>query len=190
VLALRHQAEAERRCALTMQRLMVAGYHLLHDRLLPGTTAQTDHILIGPTGVHLITDLRPQATTLHLAGERLWDGPVPLTVTFERLWWEVDQLIGALERTLLEGWFVPVAPILAIHRATLPAGLSSVADTVVVPYAAVPGFITQAAPALSLTEVAYLAGLIEQLCPAAGDYLDLPAWWKTLAGLGQGQDRP
>nr|WP_245667958.1 nuclease-related domain-containing protein [Actinomadura macra] len=54
----RRGARAERRTGRRLARLDPAGYHVLHDRALPGSSANLDHLVIGLTGVYAVASRR------------------------------------------------------------------------------------------------------------------------------------
>ncbi|TDD79019.1 nuclease-related domain-containing protein [Actinomadura rubrisoli] len=75
----RRGAQAERRTGRRLARLDPAGYHVLHDRALPGASANLDHLVIGLTGVYAIASRRFRwGVPLRAEQHRLWVGKRPV----------------------------------------------------------------------------------------------------------------
>lgn len=51
-------AEGERKVARQLDKLVADGVDVLHDRLIPGSKANIDHIAVAATGVHVIDTKR------------------------------------------------------------------------------------------------------------------------------------
>jgi Nuclease-related domain len=98
----RRQAAMQRRTAAVLAPLADEGYLVLHDVALPGWLDSLDHVVVGRTGVWVLTSWRRR---LLPAG-----GPSP-----------TGTLRGLLSRThalaeALDGWArVPVRPLLCVH---------------------------------------------------------------------------
>jgi Nuclease-related domain len=71
------------------------GYQVFHDLAIPGSAANVDHLVIGPTGVFVIDSKRYHGQ-LHYAAGHLWHGRRPLDRTLETLWWEATQVAETL----------------------------------------------------------------------------------------------
>jgi hypothetical protein len=91
------------------------GYQVFHDLAIPGSAANVDHLVIGPTGVFVIDSKRYHGQ-LHYAAGHLWHGRRPLDRTLETLWWEATQVA----ETLGFGPDLHVYPVLCVHVARLP----------------------------------------------------------------------
>jgi hypothetical protein len=77
---------------------------VLHDRAVPGSRANLDHVVIGPTGVWVV-DSKAYRAPLRIRRGRVWAGSRP--VPTEAVAWEaerVGELLG-----------VDVTPIVAAH---------------------------------------------------------------------------
>jgi hypothetical protein len=113
--AWRRGAHGERRTARLLTSLERRGYQVFHDLAIPGSAANVDHLVIGPTGVFVIDSKRYHGY-LHYAAGQLWHGRRPLDRTLETLWWEATQVA----ETLGFGPDLHVYPVLCVHVARLP----------------------------------------------------------------------
>lgn len=89
------------------------GYELLHDRRLPGSRANIDHVVIGPTGVSVVESkrltgqMRIRGGEVHVRGRN--------THMAEQVRGQVDAVRAVLDAN---GWTdVPVEPVLFVQRA-------------------------------------------------------------------------
>jgi hypothetical protein len=114
-LAWRRGAQGERRTARLLASLERHGYQVFHDLAIPGSAANVDHLVIGPTGVFVI-DSKGYRGHLHYSAGRLWHGRQPLDRTLETLWWQATQVA----ETLGFGPDLYVYPVLCVHVARLP----------------------------------------------------------------------
>jgi hypothetical protein len=114
-LAWRRGAQGERRTARVLAPLERQGYQLFHDLAIPGSAANVDHLVVGPTGVFVIDSKRYRGH-LHYSAGRLWHGRRALDRTLATLWWEATQVA----ETLGLGPDLHVYPVLCIHVARLP----------------------------------------------------------------------
>jgi Nuclease-related domain len=114
-LAWRHGAEGERRTARLLAPLERKGFQVFHDLAVPGSAANVDHVVVGPTGVYVIDSKRYRGH-LRYTGGRLWHGGWPLDRTLATLWWEATQVA----ETLAFGRDLHVYPVLCVHVARLP----------------------------------------------------------------------
>jgi hypothetical protein len=114
-LAWRRGAQGERRTARLLASLERNGYQVFHDLAIPGSAANVDHLVVGPTGVFVIDSKRYRGQ-LHYSAGRLWHGRRPLDRTLDTLWWEATQVAG----TLGFGPDLHIYPVLCVHVARLP----------------------------------------------------------------------
>jgi hypothetical protein len=111
--AWRRGAKGERRTARRLRRLG-RGWTVFHDLAIPGSRANADHLVIGPSGVFLI-DSKHYRGRLTLTPEgSLWYGHHPLTGVLATVRWEAAALTRALGTT--------ITPMLCVHGAQLPWG--------------------------------------------------------------------
>jgi hypothetical protein len=114
-LAWRHGAEGERRTARLLAPLERHGYQVFHDLAVPGSAANVDHVVVGPTGVYVIDSKRYRGRLRYAAGH-LWYGGRTLDWTLATLWWEATQVA----ETLGFGPDLHLYPVLCVHVARLP----------------------------------------------------------------------
>jgi hypothetical protein len=114
-LAWRHGAEGERRTARLLAPLERHGYQVFHDLAVPGSAANVDHLVIGPTGVFVIDSKRYRGHLRYMGGH-LWHGGRTLDRTLETLVWEATQVA----ETLGFGPDLHIYPVLCVHLARLP----------------------------------------------------------------------
>ncbi len=97
-----------------------AGFAVLHDLRLPGSTANIDHLVIGPTGVWLI-DTKSYNTPLRVADGTVWRGKYPM---------RREQAAVAEAAAIVSASIgAPVSPVLCFVANRLPqpeVGLGSV----------------------------------------------------------------
>jgi hypothetical protein len=114
-LAWRRGAHGERHTARLLAPLERPGYQVFHDLAIPGSAANIDHLVVGPTGVFVI-DSKRYRSHLHCSAGRLWHGRRPLDRTLDTLWWEATQVA----ETLGFGLDLHIYPVLCVHIARLP----------------------------------------------------------------------
>ncbi len=110
--AWRRGARGEQRTARHLNKLVRAGWTVLHDLAIPASRANGDHLLIGPPGVFLI-DTKAWHGTITLAVDgSAWHNGHPLDQTIATVRWEAQQLAGAIG--------APVLPLLCVHDTRIP----------------------------------------------------------------------
>jgi len=106
-------AHGERHTARLLRRLTRDGYVVLHDLAVPGSPANVDHLVIGPTGLFVI-DSKKWTGSIHQSVDGLvWHNHYPLDRTLATIRWEAETL-GRLLGTR-------TAALLCIHGAHVPA---------------------------------------------------------------------
>jgi len=111
--AWRRGAKGERLTARRLRRLG-RGWTVFHDLAIPGSRANADHLVIGPSGVFLI-DSKHYRGRLTLTPEgSLWYGYHPLAGVLATVRWEAAVIGQALGTT--------VTSMLCVHGAQLPWG--------------------------------------------------------------------
>lgn len=111
-------ADGEVRTARFLEPLHAEGFAILHDRRIPGGSANIDHIVIGPPGIFVVEtkslagDLRIRGGAVYVSGHRK-------TAMIEEAKREAlaVQVALALE---LEALGLAVVPVVCVHRANLP----------------------------------------------------------------------
>ncbi|WP_433329817.1 nuclease-related domain-containing protein [Spirillospora sp. CA-294931] len=161
----RQGAVAERRTGKRLSRLDPAGFHVLHDRAVPGVPATNlDHLVVGLTGVYAILSRRwSWGTRLRVDVGRLWVGKRP-----------VGELSGAVSRTagtvaeLLADeldYDVRVMPVVAVHGAHVPRYGVQHGGVDFQSYRALPRAVSDEPVIFTSAQVATIAAAAERLLP-------------------------
>lgn len=108
-------AVGEESTARLLRPLTRRGYAVLHDRAIPGSKANLDHLVAGSFGVALVDSKNWQSkkSRITICGGLLRYGRYDQTRALHTVVWEAEQAARALG--------VPVRPILAVHGARIPA---------------------------------------------------------------------
>lgn len=123
-------AAGEEVTARLLAPLADLGWTVLHDRRVPGSPANIDHLAIGGKGIFLI-DTKAWRGELKLLGDgRFWYGPVALDDILAQTRWQADEVELRLQRRLHEP--VDVQPVLCLHGPRLPSDSLRLCDVVVV----------------------------------------------------------
>jgi hypothetical protein len=97
-------AHGERRTARLLDRLTRDGFVVFHDLAVPGSPANVDHLVIGPSGVFII-DSKQWTGSVHQGADGLaWHNHYPLDRTVETVRWEAQQvgrMLGSRAAALL-----------------------------------------------------------------------------------------
>jgi hypothetical protein len=107
-------AAGERRTARRLDRLARDGYVVFHDLALPGSPANVDHLVIGPSGVFVIDTKQWAGQVRQDSDGLIWHNHHRLDRTLETVRWEaltVGRLLG-----------MPAAPLLCVHGARVQGG--------------------------------------------------------------------
>jgi hypothetical protein len=120
-------AHGERHTARLLGRLHRDGFVVFHDLAMPGSAANVDHLVIGPSGVFVI-DSKQWTGTVHQSADRLaWHNHHRLDRTLATVHWEaetVSRLLGTRAAALLciNGAHVHGGGLHAHGVAIVPAG--------------------------------------------------------------------
>jgi hypothetical protein len=165
----RRGAAGERATAALLDRLPPRTWAVLHDRQVPGSRANLDHLVIGPSGVWVLdsktTRARVQATwrTVHFGAYRLDTGPVK---------WEA--------RVVADRLGVRVRPLVVVQGSDLRRRGGRSGGVRVVPADRVLRCLRRwPRRRLNRPSVAWLAAEAEAVFPPAAQYLEKGA---TLRG--------
>jgi hypothetical protein len=112
--AWRRGARGERRTARLLDRLGRDGYVVLHDLAMPGSPANIDHLVVGPSGVFVIDSKQWTGQVCQSADGLIWHNHHRLDRTLATICWQaltLGQLLG-----------IPVAPLLCVHDAHVQGG--------------------------------------------------------------------
>jgi hypothetical protein len=151
-VAWRRGAAGERRTARLLARLERHGWAVLHDLAIPGSSANIDHLVIGPGGVVVIDTKQYRGRLQQDHDGLLWHGRHLLLATLRKVRWAADQadeVVGVAD--------VQIGAIMAVHGAKVPSGRLAADGVIVAPARRVPDLL-QALPAILGPErVAWLA---------------------------------
>jgi hypothetical protein len=118
-------AHGERRTARLLDRLHRDGFMVFHDLAVPGSPANVDHLVIGPSGVFVI-DSKQWSGTVHQSADGLsWHNHYRLDRTLETVRWEAET-IGRLIGTR-------IAALLCVHGAHVHSGGLEAQGVAIVP---------------------------------------------------------
>jgi hypothetical protein len=156
--AWRKGARGERRTARRLRRLQRRGYVVFHDLAMPGSRANIDHLVIGPTGVFVIDSKQYSGRIQQTPDGRVWHNHYPMDEQFATVRAEarsVEAILGA-----------PVIPLLCVHGASVQWGGLAAQGVAIVPAGQLGGALG-ADVVLSAEQVAVLAGTAQaRLHPA------------------------
>lgn len=167
--AWRKGAAGERRTARMLRPLVQDGYVVLHDRALPRSQANLDHLVIGPSGVVVIdTKYRHPNTKVRSRRGQIWIGRESSEEMVQAITYETSRVAGELRRA--GAVTVPVTSLMVVHGARLPRwGALTVAGVTVLRAGRARGWIKRLPPRLDLHQVAATAEWVERLFPAKTD---------------------
>jgi len=118
-------ARGERRTARLLRRLTRDGYICFHDLAVPGSDANVDHLVIGPSGVFVI-DSKQWTGHVHQGVDGLaWHNHYPLDRTLQTVCWEAE----AISRVL----GTRTAALLCVHGAHVDRGGLHAGGVAIVP---------------------------------------------------------
>jgi hypothetical protein len=107
-------AHGERHTARLLDRLTRDGYVVFHDLAVPGSPANVDHLVIGPSGVFVI-DSKQWSGSVHQGADGLaWHNHYPLDRVLETVCWEAQQVSRVLGGR--------AAALLCVHGAHVHGG--------------------------------------------------------------------
>jgi hypothetical protein len=162
-VAWRQGAAGERRTARLLAPLERHGWAILHDLAVPGSTANIDHLALGPGGVFVIDSKQYRGRLQLDAVGKLWHGRHPLAPTLGAVSWEADQAAQALPDP-----GVAVVPIVAVHGAQVPWGRVVTDGVPVVAAQRLPSMLLGLPAVLGPERVAWLADQARVSFHAAG----------------------
>ncbi len=117
-VAWRKGAEGEERLGRRLNKLEEHGFHVLHDLQVPGSKANVDHLVIGPTGLFAV-DAKNYTGGLTFSEGTLWHGRFPLTEKLATTRWEAERVSRTLAVTVDESACC-AQPVMCILGAELP----------------------------------------------------------------------
>ena len=161
--AWRRGAAGERRAARHLQRLIPLGYTVLYDRALPGTGANADAVVIGPTGLFLI-DAKNYRARLRVYAGQVYAGHTHLGPACATIRFEAARAADALAAQLGPGWSLAVQPVLAFTGPRPPPGYT-IDGIPAVAASTLPGYLTSRPAHLTPFHVAQLAAAADLALP-------------------------
>jgi hypothetical protein len=151
-VAWRRGMAGERRTARLLNPLEQQGWAILHDLAVPGSRANIDHLVIGPSGVFVIDSKQYRGRLQLDPSGRLWHGGYPLAPSLRALSFEADQAAQVLPNP-----GVAVVPIVAVHGAQVPWGRVVTDGVPVLAARRLPSLLRQLPAMLGPERVAWLA---------------------------------
>ncbi|HEX4818143.1 MAG TPA: nuclease-related domain-containing protein [Nonomuraea sp.] len=165
--AWRKGAAGERATARRLRSLELAGFVVLHDRAVPYSRANIDHLVIGPTGVFVVDSKKwDRRTTIRPGGGTLWVGRTPIDKIVRSVVFEARAAGEALRRAT--GQPVDVVAVVAVHGGRLPRwGAINAGGTTILRASRLYGWITRRCPRrYTAAQVATLAAVASEALPA------------------------
>jgi hypothetical protein len=146
--AWRDGARGEQATARLLRRLHRHGYVVFHDVAIPGTPANADHLLIGPSGVLLVDSKRYTGQVTQSADGRVWHNHYPMDHTLRALRLETQAISAALR--------VRVRPVMCVHHAQVAHGGLVAGDVEILPAGRLRSMLRNRRQRLGEAEVAAL----------------------------------
>jgi hypothetical protein len=166
VPAWRRASVAERRTEVQLKRLERGGYRTLHARAIPGSEAQIDHLVVGPTGVYAVDSEKwdkrlPVRVQSH---RKLFHGPFNQKPRLDEARWEAAQASELIGEML--GREVSIVPSLAIYGPAIPWKVLNVREVDVFDGSRVRKWITKRERSLTDVEIEKIYEAAEHVLPA------------------------
>jgi len=123
-------AQGELRTARLLEPLEGEGFRILHDRQIPGSRANIDHIVIGPPGIYVV-ETKSLGGSLQIRDNDVFVAGRRRTKMIDEVKREALAVQIALAKEIAaRGWMV--TPVICVHRADLPWLRSEVAGVRIV----------------------------------------------------------
>ncbi|MFI6323256.1 nuclease-related domain-containing protein [Nonomuraea sp. NPDC050556] len=166
VPAWRRSSVAERRTEAQLKKLERSGYRTLHARAIPGSEAQIDHLVIGPTGVYAVDSEKwdKRLPVRVQMGKKLFHGPFDMKPRLTEARWEATQASELISKAY--GREVTVVPSLAIYGPPVPWKIMTIRDVDVYEGGRARKWITKRERALTDAEIDRLYDIAAQVLPA------------------------
>jgi hypothetical protein len=165
VPAWRRPSVAERRTEAQLRRLERGGFRALHARAIPGSEAQIDHLVVGPTGVYAVDSEKwdkrlPVRVQSH---RKLFHGPLSQKARLDEARWEAAQAAELISKAI--GREITVVPSLAIYGPTIPWKVLNIREVDVFEGGRVRKWITKRERSLTDAEVEKIYETAAQVLP-------------------------
>ena len=122
--------QGELRTGRLLEPLEAQGFRILHDRKIPGSRANIDHIVIGPPGIFVV-ETKSLGGTLQIRDNDVFVSGRRRTKMIDEVKREALAVQTALAGELAANRWT-VSPIICVHRADLPWLRSEVAGVRIV----------------------------------------------------------
>jgi hypothetical protein len=150
-------AAGEVKTGLLLEPLEAEGFRILHDRKIPRSRANIDHIVIGPPGIFVV-ETKSYSGSLQIRGDEVFVAGRRKNAWVDEVGREAAAVVGVLaEELAAHGW--TVTPVIVVHRADLPWFKSRVRGVLVVSGKDLVSRLRKAAPVLTPGDVERLSAL-------------------------------
>ncbi|MEV5897928.1 nuclease-related domain-containing protein [Nonomuraea fuscirosea] len=166
VPAWRRSSVAERRTEAQLRKLERSGYRTLHARAIPGSEAQIDHLVVGPTGVYAVDSEKwdRRLPVRVQMGKKLFHGPFDMKPRLTEAKWEASQASELISESF--GREIAVVPSLAIYGPPVPWKIMTIRGVDVYQGDRARKWITKRERALTTTEIDRIYDIAAQALPA------------------------
>jgi hypothetical protein len=166
VPAWRRSSVAERRTEAQLKRLERNGYRTLHARAIPGTEAQIDHLVIGPTGVYAVDSEKwdKRLPVRVQMGKKLFHGPFDMKPRLSEAMMEATKASELISQSY--GREITVTPSLAIYGPPVPWKIMTIRGVHVYEGGRARRWITKREQALTAAEIDRLHEIAAEVLPA------------------------
>lgn len=166
VPAWRRTSVAERRTEAQLRRLERNGYRTLHARAIPGSEAQIDHLVVGPTGVYAVDSEKwdRRLPVRVQMGKKLYHGPFDMKARLTEAMWEAQQASELISKSF--GREISVVPSLAIYGPPVPWKIMTIRGVDVYQGDRARKWITKRERALTDSEIDRIYEISAQVLPA------------------------
>ncbi|MEV0146364.1 MULTISPECIES: nuclease-related domain-containing protein [unclassified Nonomuraea] len=166
VPAWRRASVAERRTEAQLRKLERNGYRTLHARAIPGTEAQIDHLVVGPTGVYAVDSEKwdKQLPVRVQMGKKLYHGPFDKKARIAEAKMEASAASELISKVY--GREVQVVPSLAIYGPAVPWKIMTIRGVDVYEGGRARKWITKRERALTDAEIERLYEIAAEVLPA------------------------
>lgn len=162
----RRGAEGERRTAQLLAPLRHVGWTVLHDRRVPGSAANVDHLVVGPSGVWVVDSKSWRGRVKVLGDGRLWYGRRCLDGDLRILRWAANVIGRTLDGHGPAAEPLHVHPVLCIHGARLPRAQLFFEEVTLTTPEALFDLLTSAPACLTADEIGRLSARAAKAVPA------------------------
>ncbi|SEG87179.1 Nuclease-related domain-containing protein [Nonomuraea solani] len=166
VPAWRRASVAERRTEAQLRKLERSGYRTLHARAIPGSEAQIDHLVVGPTGVYAVDSEKwdRRLPVRVQMGKKLFHGPFDMKPRLTEAKWEASQASELITKSF--GREISVVPSLAIYGPPVPWKIMTIRGVDVYQGDRARRWITKRERALTDAEINRIYDIAAQVLPA------------------------